>query len=381
MERRTCPGPWLRRSDGRGVAAHRGACRPHGCPRLAAVRARPSGVCVPCANGGRPRNARGRGDRRAAATCVRVPTGGSGPPGASAVRDHVRPRPTGRRSSFPRGRRNPWDARARRGGGTRHDSSRHRAGGDRGRLPLTRGGTRPTRDRVRRGRRADRARREGRASRDAVRSVAGVPPALRLARGRAAGALCAPAVSLLGDPAARGRLGRGQAARSRRPEGRSGGRGYSRAQGRAHSAAPRACQRRCDARRDRSHDHRGDATERPWDGCAAGRRALTIGSPGARRRRARPRRARGARRERLGDRPPRRARGARARDGTRSPARHTWGGRRDRPVTCAHEALRHRLRARARAGLASTPTTHRALPRRGNAQSARATPHGTPGAA
>ena len=165
MERRTCPGPWLRRSDGRGVAAPRGACRPHGCPRLAAIRARPSGVRVPCANGGRPRNARGRGDRRAAATCVRVPTGGSGPPGASAVRDHVRPRPTGRRSSFPRGRRNPWDARARRGGGTRHDSSRHRAGGDRGRLPLTRGGTRPTRDRVRRGRRADRARREGRASR------------------------------------------------------------------------------------------------------------------------------------------------------------------------------------------------------------------------
>ena len=105
-------------------------------------------------------------------------------------------------------------------------SDRRPAGGDRGRLPVGRVGQARTRGGLRRARGPGRVRGPRPAPVDAVRPCAARPAAVRVARRRAAGALRAPSLAVLG-PAAQGRrLDRRKAPGPGHPQRRPCGRGH-----------------------------------------------------------------------------------------------------------------------------------------------------------
>ncbi len=295
-----------------------------------------------------------------------------------------RARAARRRDPLPRGSRDARDARARRGGGAGRDPRRDAPGGDRGRLPVARRDARSARDGVRRARRPAGVRGADRAPRDAVRAFAAVPASLRLARRRAARSCTRTC--------------------ARRTRGSSGGRWTG---SRASFAAAASCA--AIARSEVTAELRGGRplplldlargddspveTVRARRGarCCATRTAPSrrrsahasrVGPPGPRRRHARARRARGARGEQAGEIGRRDVLAALERATVPRRARRCAGpGRGHRPAASAHAALRHRLRARARAGNASAPCPRRAVPRRGLAPHARGAPRCTPRAA
>ena len=353
----------VRGPDGGAVAPARGARRPVGRDRLAAVRAGAAGLRRARADGRRSRAARGREHRGAAAALRRVRASGAGAPRARAV---LRCRPARaarrRRDPVPRGGRLACDARARRRRGARPDPLRHGARGDPRRLPLARPGARAARDGIRRARRPVRARRRSPPSADAVRPGAAVAAALRLARGRPPRPVRVHPLALLRPPARARGLPRGAAPRARRPLARAG-RGGGREAAWAAARLPRSAA--CGPDDDRGGTGAGglDAPRRlrprraAGDGVRAARPARLPGRPDADgRARALARARRGA----LG-----RGAGRHARAGARPRRPGARGARRGaRPPAGSNPPGGDRVRARARGGVAAPPLRAVGVPRR-----------------
>ena len=361
----------VRGSDGDGMVAARGVGRACRRARLASLRARPGRVRVALAHRRRPLPARDGSHRRVAAAIGGVRRPRPRPSRAGALRTcgaaaadvaarcaSWRERACGARSSSSPTRCSPRSATARRPS----EIALVLPSIERGRetletvfasfeIPVAVECPPPFR-------------------RHPARARARFAASVRVDRRGTARALFVPAHSLLGDPAPRRRLRRGAppGPGDRHP---AAGRGGDRAAARGSArGAPRSARRRVAARRRADRDRiddarrlrrRGTAHRRPGPARPCDVRRGDRPARRARRPRGARHRARTARRDRRTPAP----RGSRRADRSAGP--------RGRPRSPAgpDAPVRHRLRPRARGGLAAAPRPQLAVPRRRRPERAR----------
>ncbi len=356
----------LRGSDRRRVGAARGARGPHRGERVAAVRARPARVRVapPHRRGSRP--SRRRPHRGAAAALRRDGARCDRAPRACAVQR--RAAAAGAAATAPSASSRAPAHAARSSSSARSCSRCCAREPRRSRIgivcPSIERCARAARDGTRHARRPVLDRRRGAARADAVRSCAHRAAPLRVARRDAQRPVHVPPLAVLRAGAARGRLRRGPAARSRGADAGARRRGVGEAarcaaaRARGAAATPTTRSRRC---------------ARSRRGCCVARTDSTV--PPRRRSSRLDLRAHETVTRLLGE--LERWRGlvgelsredvdgrARAADAPAHARRRAGPGRRRRPAARAHAPLRRRLHARTRGGKPAATRLVVAVPRR-----------------